>query len=966
MFGGSMPQGSSAPGGFGSGGLTGQSSGLGGSSLFGGSSTGLFGGQQGQQNPPQQSSGLFGSLNNPVQQTQQDKPSFFSNLPGSSGSIFGNLGGSSLFGNEANNSQPSQPSLFGGPMGSGGSTFGGASNSAPQASSLFGNPSQPPSLQPSSLFDPSRNSFTMGSSNPQSSVFSPNAQAPPVSGLNQGATGFLGQQSQNQMGQLPASQVNAELLRAKESIAHLERALGSINAPSATAGAPRDLPLPPGWAKQWDLNRQAFFYINCNNNPPTVQWEPPPPPINPMPSDSNSNGTPLGPLYSFLNRLWGSSPPVSSEVRPANPFATSVVPAVDGVRPTWNSPGDIAVIRLLVSAFAGAAGSIFSIGQLLIFVFECIARIMAKRGAPLIASAVKGLLEGPAAGNQLSSYVRNMRFGSGPRGGTRPGAEQLLEPGRFLFICGGRRDMDNATTANTIIYDRMSGNWEAGPDMIRPRVSARAAVLNGELYVVGGWDGRSVLSSVERLDVSLGRWVRVADLRIPRASPALAVLDGFLYVMGGFDGQDWLRQVERYDAAKDEWEEVASLSAPRSAFGACALNGSIYAVGGSDGQMSQRSVEKYNPWEDRWVPVAGMTTRRENLGVAVVNGQMFAAGGFDSMWAEWLRTSERYDASACAWVSAPDLKSPRRNCILLTFNGELLAIGGNDGKDQVKDVERLILDGSSMEGCWRSQPDLRSIDLLSSPVLPLPRNLCLRGGVAASNKSKAEGPAQTRKRRRSLLYERSTQISQPLRKGFQHLNGLPAELYELISSRVPHKVYGLMKKISVFAEELMKMSTPQSLYKLLKYVQRLAVSFLRFLSTSVRNPALLLKRIDAMLHKLQDAVWRIILELYDSGNLLIAKFVSFLVAFRDLMVSYPRHLGLFAYSTTMAMITAQGRWKTVQLYSELLAQNLVKAAAMPMQLVNAAILYLRREVPRGSPPTPFSPLTSSPLLSWFA
>uniref|UniRef100_A0A7S0HU04 WW domain-containing protein n=1 Tax=Hanusia phi TaxID=3032 RepID=A0A7S0HU04_9CRYP len=708
IFGGSMPQGSTAPSGFGTGGLSGQSSAPGAPSIFGGSSTGLFGGQQSQQNPPQQSQGLFGSLN----QNQPDKPSFFSNMPGSSSSVFGNLGGSSIFSSEPNNTQPSQSSLFGGPIGTAGSMFGGPPSTAPQTSSLFGNPSQTPPLQPSLLFDPSRNSFNPGSSNPQGNLFSPGAQAPPVSGLNQGSMGFLGQQGQ-QMGQLPTSQVNAELLRAKESIAHLERALGSINAPSAQTGAAREVVLPPGWAKQWDLNRQAFFYINCNNNPPTVQWEPPPAPLNPLPGDGNTNPTALSPLYSFLNRLWGSTPSVGSEVRPASHFPAAVVPAIDGVRSTWNSPGDIAVIRLLVSAFAGAAGSVFSIGQLLIFVFECLARIMAKRGAPLIASAVKGLLEGPAGGNQLSSYVRNMRFGSGPRGGTRPGAEQLLEPGRFLFICGGRRDSDNATTANTIIYDRMSGNWEAGPDMIRPRVSARAAVLNGELYVVGGWDGRSVLSSVERLDVSLGRWVRVADLRIPRASPALAVLDGFLYVMGGFDGQDWLRQVERYDAAKDEWEEVASLSAPRSAFGACALNGSIYAVGGSDGQMSQRSVEKYNPWEDRWVPIAGMTTRRENLGVAVVNGQIFAAGGFDSMWAEWLRTSERFDASACAWISAPDLKSPRRNCILLTFNGELLAIGGNDGKEQVKDVERLILDGSSMEGCWRTQPDL-SLPLATS------------------------------------------------------------------------------------------------------------------------------------------------------------------------------------------------------------------------------------------------------------
>jgi len=34
---------------------------------------------------------------------------------------------------------------------------------------------------------------------------------------------------------------------------------------------------------------------------------------------------------------------------------------------------------------------------------------------------------------------------------------------------------------------------EQGPDMLRPRVSARAVVLNGEVYVVGGWDGRGVL-----------------------------------------------------------------------------------------------------------------------------------------------------------------------------------------------------------------------------------------------------------------------------------------------------------------------------------------------------------------------------------------------------------------------------------------------------------------------------------------
>ena len=57
------------------------------------------------------------------------------------------------------------------------------------------------------------------------------------------------------------------------------------------------------------------------------------------------------------------------------------------------------------------------------------------------------------------------------------------------------------------------------------------------------WDGRAVLQSVERLDVSIGRFVRVSDMHCARASPAIAVLDGFLYAIGGFDGNDWLSDV---------------------------------------------------------------------------------------------------------------------------------------------------------------------------------------------------------------------------------------------------------------------------------------------------------------------------------------------------------------------------------------------------------------------------------------
>ena len=64
----------------------------------------------------------------------------------------------------------------------------------------------------------------------------------------------------------------------------------------------------------------------------------------------------------------------------------------------------------------------------------------------------------------------------------------------------GKCPSTNATLGAVAAWDRLSGGWLACPPLLRPRVSARAAVCGGELYVAGGWDGRAVLSSVERYD----------------------------------------------------------------------------------------------------------------------------------------------------------------------------------------------------------------------------------------------------------------------------------------------------------------------------------------------------------------------------------------------------------------------------------------------------------------------------------
>jgi len=46
-----------------------------------------------------------------------------------------------------------------------------------------------------------------------------------------------------------------------------------------------------------------------------------------------------------------------------------------------------------------------------------------------------------------------------------------------------------------------------------------------------------------------------------------AVLGGPLYAVGGHDGWSYLSSVERYDPETEVWTHVASMSAPRSTLG---------------------------------------------------------------------------------------------------------------------------------------------------------------------------------------------------------------------------------------------------------------------------------------------------------------------------------------------------------------------------------------------------------------
>ncbi|CAB4054676.1 unnamed protein product [Lepeophtheirus salmonis] len=162
-----------------------------------------------------------------------------------------------------------------------------------------------------------------------------------------------------------------------------------------------------------------------------------------------------------------------------------------------------------------------------------------------------------------------------------------LEYGDTLCIVGGY-DSSKKSLKNEVLY---SGSWVALPPMNVGRHQPGAVVMDGKLYVAGGYDTKThkFISSVEVFDDITQRWYQMAPMNHARAGLRLINSKGKLYAIGGWRKRDYLSVVEEYDPFTDSWSEVSNMNIPR-------------ARGKKGFRQSDelRSMEKYTPSEDKW------------------------------------------------------------------------------------------------------------------------------------------------------------------------------------------------------------------------------------------------------------------------------------------------------------------------------------------------------------------------------
>ena len=186
-----------------------------------------------------------------------------------------------------------------------------------------------------------------------------------------------------------------------------------------------------------------------------------------------------------------------------------------------------------------------------------------------------------------------------------------------LYVVGGCFDDLIGVRTSMERFDPDTQAWEAMPPVPAARLYCSAATVHGKLYVIGGKVGLGFRwasdpsDSMERFDPASNTWEAMPSMATGRYNCASAVMDGKLYVFGGFGTHESvLDSVESFDPATNEWARMPLMALKRAGLRASALNGQIYVQGGQvSGRMVHHSIlEVFSPARASDDPLSAWST----------------------------------------------------------------------------------------------------------------------------------------------------------------------------------------------------------------------------------------------------------------------------------------------------------------------------------------------------------------------
>ncbi|CAK8680750.1 kelch-like protein 18 [Clavelina lepadiformis] len=253
-----------------------------------------------------------------------------------------------------------------------------------------------------------------------------------------------------------------------------------------------------------------------------------------------------------------------------------------------------------------------------------------------------------------------------------------------IYAVGGITSAGEAL--NTVEkYSPMIGRWEMTSPMRTCRSRVGVAVLAGQLYAVGGYDGMHRLNTVEMYTPDTDEWCDIKPMHEKRSALGCVAHDDQIFVCGGYNGVDSLSTCEVYRPHTQTWQFISKMNKSRSAAAVGVFEGTVYVLGGHDGLSIFNTIESYDRKKDKWCMSVPMLSKRCRHGVASLQGRMFVFGGYDGQ--KFLKSVEVFDRVTSQWSFVVQMSMRRSRVGVTISGGKIYALGGYDGCSNLSSVE---------------------------------------------------------------------------------------------------------------------------------------------------------------------------------------------------------------------------------------------------------------------------------------
>lgn len=255
-----------------------------------------------------------------------------------------------------------------------------------------------------------------------------------------------------------------------------------------------------------------------------------------------------------------------------------------------------------------------------------------------------------------------------------------------VYVIGGFLEGEGIVD-RVLIYETLTGAWSDGPALPRPVHHANAATDGTTIFVAGALSGGNFAAIGDVYSLAPAtetQWQTRMSMPAGRERGAAVadIIDGKLYLAGGFRNVQASSLVDVYDPIGNTWTALAPLPAERDHACGGAVSGQLVVAGGRTVNTGspRPDVWSYAPGSNTWTPRAAMPTGRGGMGCGVIDGVLYTAGGEGNpaIASGVFANVEAYTLASDSWTQLAPMPNPKHGVAGATWDAALYLCGGAD------------------------------------------------------------------------------------------------------------------------------------------------------------------------------------------------------------------------------------------------------------------------------------------------